>query len=107
MTSLGRRLMRNRIQIGDRTSKAMSGMVGLMVASLMVLLVASTSLAAPGNNGTVKIDGVDFDQHPNNEPHVGCTFEVDWYGFEASVQSRVRFQTGRPVAGWSPSSRIS
>ena len=37
----------------------------------------------PGNDGTVKIDGLDFDRHPNNEPHVGCTFEVDFYGFDA------------------------
>jgi hypothetical protein len=36
----------------------------------------------PGNNGTVKIDAVAFDDHPNNEPHVGCTFEVDFYGYD-------------------------
>jgi LPXTG-motif cell wall-anchored protein len=35
-----------------------------------------------GNNGTVKIDGVAFDDHPNNEPHVGCVFQVDFYGFD-------------------------
>jgi hypothetical protein len=38
-----------------------------------------------GNNGTVKIDGVDFDDHPNNEPHVGCEFQVDFYGFDADT----------------------
>jgi hypothetical protein len=36
----------------------------------------------PGNNGTVKIDGVPFDQVPNNQPHVGCTFQVDFYGYD-------------------------
>jgi hypothetical protein len=25
---------------------------------------------------------VKFDDHPNNEPHVGCTFQVDFYGFD-------------------------
>lgn len=35
-----------------------------------------------GNNGTIKIDDVDFDSHPNNEPHVGCVFQVDFYGFD-------------------------
>ena len=46
----------------------------------------------PGNNGTVKIDGIDFDVHPNNEPHVGCVFEVDFYGFdEGDYYARVRF----------------
>ncbi|HEX9774449.1 MAG TPA: hypothetical protein VGB83_02570 [Actinomycetota bacterium] len=36
----------------------------------------------PGNNGTVKIDGVAFDDHPNNQPHVGCVFQIDFYGYE-------------------------
>jgi hypothetical protein len=50
--------------------------------------VALAGLAAPafadppGNNGTIKIDNVAFDDHPNNEPHVGCTFQVDFYGFD-------------------------
>src|SRR5688572_17116226 len=35
-----------------------------------------------GNNGTIKIDGLDWDDAPNNEPHPGCTFEVDFYGFD-------------------------
>jgi hypothetical protein len=35
-----------------------------------------------GNNGTVKVDGVVFDKHPDNEPHVGCKFEIDFYGFD-------------------------
>jgi hypothetical protein len=36
----------------------------------------------PGNNGTVKIDAEPFDSHPGNEPHVGCMFQVDFYGFD-------------------------
>lgn len=36
----------------------------------------------PGNNGTVKVDGIEFDDHPNNEPHVGCTFQIDFYGYD-------------------------
>jgi hypothetical protein len=36
----------------------------------------------PGNNGTIKIDRVEFDDHPNNQPHVGCTFQVDFYGYD-------------------------
>jgi hypothetical protein len=48
-----------------------------------VLLGAAPALAdPPGNNGTVKIDGVEFDTAPNNEPHVGCVFQVDFYGFD-------------------------
>ena len=53
--------------------------------SVLLTLVVAAPVAAnpPGNNGTIKIDGVEWDNHPNNEPHVGCTFEVDFYGFDA------------------------
>jgi cell division septation protein DedD len=52
----------------------------------------------PGNNGTVKIDGVAFDDHPDNEPHVGCVFQVDWYGFdEGELFSDVTFEVHPPT----------
>jgi hypothetical protein len=56
----------------------------------------------PGNNGTVKVDGVVFDDDPNNEPHVDCIFQIDWYGFdEGDFFSHVTFEvhppTGKPV----------
>ena len=56
----------------------------------------------PGNNGTVKVDGVVFDDDPNNEPHVDCIFQIDWYGFdEGDFLSHVTFEvhppTGKPV----------
>jgi hypothetical protein len=55
--------------------------------SLLFLVGASPALAdPPGNNGTIKVDGVDFDSHPDNEPHVGCTFQVDFYGFDESPE---------------------
>ena len=43
---------------------------------------ASAGPNPPGNNGTIKIDDVPFDDHPNNEPHVGCVFQVDFYGYD-------------------------
>jgi hypothetical protein len=36
----------------------------------------------PGNNGTVKVDALPWDDHPDNEPHVGCVFEIDLYNYE-------------------------
>jgi hypothetical protein len=56
----------------------------------------------PGNNGTVKIDGVEFDIHPDNEPHVGCVFQVDFYGYDfgqlfADVTFTVHPPTGSPA----------
>jgi hypothetical protein len=54
----------------------------------------------PGNNGTIKVDGVDFDSHPDNEPHVGCTFQVDFYGFdEGDLNATVTFEGQPPTGG--------
>jgi len=36
----------------------------------------------PGNNGTIKVDNAPFDNDPDNEPHVDCTFQIDFYGYD-------------------------
>lgn len=36
----------------------------------------------PGNNGVVKVDARPFDDAPDNEPHVGCRLEIDFYGYD-------------------------
>lgn len=72
---------------------------GLTMAVLAVsLAIAVPASAKPaGNNGTVKIDGEPFDSHPNNEPHVGCTFQVDFYGFdEGDLYADVIFEAKAP-----------
>jgi hypothetical protein len=51
-----------------------------------------------GNNGTVKIDEVPFDDHPDNEPHVSCAFQVDFYGFdEGDLSATVLFEAVPPT----------
>src|SRR5207245_7465562 len=53
-----------------------------------------------GNNGTVKIDGVAFDDAPNNEPHVGCSFQVDFYGYDqGDLNATVTFAGQAPTGG--------
>ncbi len=53
----------------------------------------------PGNNGTVKVDGVEFDTTPGNEPHVDCIFQIDFYGFDAGgLDAAVNF-TGQAPTG--------
>ena len=59
----------------------------------------STRPGPPGNNGTIKIDGEDFDSHPNNEPHVDCIFEIDFYGFDANQDVTVSFALQAPTTG--------
>jgi len=51
-----------------------------------------------GRNGVVKVDGELFDTHPDNEPHVGCTFQVDFYGFdEGDLFADVTFEAHPPT----------
>jgi hypothetical protein len=76
----------------------------LTVATVLVLGMvvyvggASAQEDPPGNNGTVKIDGVEFDGHPDNQPHVGCVFQVDFYGFdEGDLNATVTFETQPPT----------
>lgn len=52
----------------------------------------------PGNNGTVKIDDAPFDDHPDNEPHVGCAFQVDFYNYGAGdFNATVEFALHSPT----------
>jgi hypothetical protein len=53
-----------------------------------------------GNNGTVKIAPYgEMDGIPNNTPHPGCTFQVEWYGFDEGddVVSQVSFAMHAPT----------
>src|SRR4029450_6840417 len=70
------------------------------LATAMVLAGAGGASAAnpPGNNGTVKIDDTPFDDLPNNEPHVGCTFQVDFYGYDqGDLDAKVIFEAHPPT----------
>ena len=82
-----------------------------MVAGLSTLfLAAGLAFAGPagaaegdpaGNNGTIKIDGAPFDDAPDNEPHPGCRFQVDFYGFDEGgiVNATVTFAVHNPTGG--------
>ena len=74
------------------------GVVMVMVAATMASGAPPGETHPPGNNGTIKIDDVEFDDHPNNEPHVGCIFEVDFYGYdEGDLDARVTFRIHPPT----------
>ena len=64
--------------------------------------LAAASTASRGNKGTVKLDGQPFDAHPNNQPHVGCDFQTDFYNYysgNTTINSvfRAHPPTGRGV----------
>jgi hypothetical protein len=70
-----------------RRLAAVFGMLGL--AGLGVGLAASPAGAQTpgGDNGTVKVDGVELDNAPDQEPHPGCSLDVDFYGFDVQQTS--------------------
>jgi LPXTG-motif cell wall-anchored protein len=91
----------------SKRQRAIGGLLSMLLGG--ALLVASIPGQAgaqpggpPGNNGTIKVDREAFDDHPDNEPHVGCIFQVDFYGFdEGDLNAHVTFEvqppTGKPV----------
>ena len=69
-----------------------------MVAGALLSGLASAAPNPPGNNGTIKVDGVPFDDAPDNQPHVGCTFQVDFYGFDqGDLFADVTFEAHPPT----------
>jgi hypothetical protein len=86
-------------RIQSRWSAPLLATASLIVAAALAAPVAAQG-GPPGNNGTVKIDRLEFDEHPNNQPHVGCVFEVDFYGFDAGdLWADVAFELHAPTGG--------
>jgi LPXTG cell wall anchor motif len=85
-------------------SRKLLATVAALLLSLGVWVVLGTGSASaapgnpPGNNGTIKIDDTPFVDHPNNEPHVGCTFQVDFYGYDqGDLDAAVTFEAWPPT----------
>ena len=78
---------------------ALAAVTGLVLMAIFGSAgVAPAGPNPPGNNGTIKLDDVAFDDDPNNEPHVGCTFQVDFYGFDAGdLFADVTFEAHPPT----------
>ena len=51
-----------------------------------------------GNNGTIKVDGVPFDDSHGNEPHVTCDFRVAFWGFDEGQRGDLTI-TGQAPSG--------
>jgi LPXTG-motif cell wall-anchored protein len=74
---------------------------GSLITGLALLVFGAGSPAhagvPAGNNGTIKVDGVDFDTHPDNQPHPGCSFQIDFYGFDADTAVTMVFEAQPPT----------
>src|SRR5688500_11687268 len=76
--------------------------IRLTLLGIVTMVIGTTTLSAhaapnpttgPGNNGTVKIDQLATDDTaPGNQPHVGCSFGLDWYGYDADARTSVEFR---------------
>jgi len=87
--------------VTPRWSKLLLVGVALLLVGGAPLLMGLASAASnpPGNNGTIKVDREPFDDAPNNEPHVGCAFQVDFYGYDqGNLNADVTF-TAHPPTG--------
>ncbi|MFI7607522.1 hypothetical protein ACIBTV_20600 [Micromonospora sp. NPDC049366] len=64
----------------------------------------------PGENGTVKIDGAPFSDRVDNEPHVTCDFELEFFNFDTNQAADITLTTkppsGKDVVVWSVRNRI-
>jgi hypothetical protein len=67
----------------------------------MIGVAAGAAMAGdpPGNNGTVKVDGA-FLAGENNDAHVGCEFQIDFFGFDQGVpDATVTLELQPPTGG--------
>src|SRR4029453_7312287 len=73
-------------------------LAAMVVSSLAVTQLASAGPNPPGDNRTIKIDHSPLPHAPNNEPHVGCPFQVDFYGYdEGDLHATVTFEAHPPT----------
>ena len=86
----------------------------LASAALAVALPVGIAAGAPGNgngggtqssngnDGHVQIDGVPIDAGRDNDPHVGCPFTVEFFGFDPTQSATITVTPHAPTTGGSP-----
>ncbi|HEX4905339.1 MAG TPA: hypothetical protein VFU93_07800 [Acidimicrobiales bacterium] len=61
---------------------------------------AAQSDAPAGNNGHIKVDDVPIDDGSENVPHPGCTFVVDFFGYDVGTRTAtLTFEGQDPTGG--------
>ena len=84
---------------GGRRLRVASLLMTIAVGSVLFISPAAAQ-APPGNNGFIKVDGEELDDIPNNDPHVGCTFLVEFYNYEEGpLEAEVTFEGIAPTGG--------
>ncbi len=59
----------------------------MIVLACMLCMIGGAAGSAmagdpPGNNGTVKVNAAALDADQNNDSHVDCQFQIDFFGFD-------------------------
>ncbi|MEU0151669.1 LPXTG cell wall anchor domain-containing protein [Micromonospora fulviviridis] len=73
-------------------------------ATAMLGLVAAPAWATgnphnpKGDNGTVKIDGAPFSDKVDNQPHVTCEFELEFFNFDQNQKANITLWAQAPSA---------
>ena len=80
--------------VGSGRVRVLTIFAAFIAAVVAILgLGSASSYAAPGNNGTVKVNDTLIDQIPDNAPHPECAFNVQWFNFDGViVTSQVTFE---------------
>ncbi|MFE9956620.1 LPXTG cell wall anchor domain-containing protein [Micromonospora sp. NPDC005299] len=79
-------------------------------ATAMLGLVAAPAWATgnphnpKGDNGTVKIDGAPFSDKVDNQPHVTCDFELEFFNFDQDQKANITLWAQAPSA--SPKDKV-
>lgn len=91
------------VQTEETTSTAVATTVPAATPASGTQTAASQNQKSPsGNNGFIKVnEEVLPDSTPNNDPHVSCTFKVEFYNYDhnPAYQARVTFALQNPTAG--------
>ncbi|CAI9408752.1 hypothetical protein [Nocardioides sp. T2.26MG-1] len=74
-------------------SRLVTAAAAAALPAVLALGAAPAIADAGGNNGTIKVAEVDQVGTDSNDPHVGCTFALEWYNFDSSATSAVTFES--------------
>src|SRR5439155_4575422 len=77
------------------TSRCRTWLLGGLAAAIaapltlgwMAVPAHAASQAPPGNNGTIKVDGMPFDDGHDEDSHVGCQFRIELFGYDAGTNT--------------------
>ncbi|HEX4903967.1 MAG TPA: hypothetical protein VFU93_00855 [Acidimicrobiales bacterium] len=81
--------------------RALAALGTTLLSALVLASPAAADGDAPaGNNGHIKIDDVAMDDGNENVPHPGCTFVVDFFGYDVGTRTAtLTFEGQAPTGG--------